>query len=74
MIETWQAAKIRASLQPSLKYLNELQTRMEKAGLHQEKLYQYVCVARKSLYELYIELHYLSCEGGVYRERKKSAQ
>jgi hypothetical protein len=71
VVGTWQAAKIRASLHPHLNYLNRLQTRMEKAGLHQEKLYHLVCAARRAVFELNIELHYLSCAGGVYQERKQ---
>ena len=70
MIAPWQAKKIRTALQPKLDYLNRLRTRMEKTGLHNEMLYRHVCEAQKALRDLYVELHYLACDGGAYRERK----
>ncbi|MBI3408069.1 MAG: hypothetical protein HY040_06895 [Planctomycetes bacterium] len=72
MIAPWQATKVRASLQPNLNYLNRLRARMDRAGLHQEELFKLVCDAQEALRLLYVELHYLACDGGVYRERKES--
>jgi hypothetical protein len=71
MIQPWQAKIVRASLQPSLNYLNRLRERMSKAGLQEERLYEYVCEAQKALRDLYVELHYLACEGGVYQQKEK---
>jgi hypothetical protein len=68
MIEPWQAKKIRAAIQPHLYYLNRLRDRMDKAALHHEALYKSVCAAHQALRDLYVELHYLACEGGVGRK------
>ena len=41
---------------------------MEKCGFAaDDKLYQLVCKAQGVMHELVMELHYLSCEGGVGR-------
>jgi hypothetical protein len=43
---------------------------MEKRGFTaDDKLYQLVCKAQGVMQELVMELHYLSCEGGVGRRR-----
>jgi hypothetical protein len=44
---------------------------MDSVGLHGENLYRHACETQKALGDLYVELHYLACEGGVYRERRK---
>ena len=58
-----------AQLLPALAYLDRLQDRMEKRGFTaDDKLYQLVCKAQRIMQELVMELHYLSCLGGVGRK------
>jgi hypothetical protein len=66
-LQRWQAAKVKDSLRPSLHYLTRLRERMEQTGRHQGKLYHLVCKARMAVFDLCVELHYLSCDGGVWR-------
>jgi hypothetical protein len=68
MIKPWQAKKVRASLQPTMRYLGRLRDRMDKAGLREEKLYEHLCKAHLAMHDLYLELHYLACDGGVGRK------
>ena len=71
-VERWQAAQIRESLQPSLRYLGRLQKRMEEVGfLPSDRLLTLVREAYNSMHHLSVELHYLSCKGGVGREPRK---
>ena len=49
-------------------YLYRLRERMEKTGRHQGKLFHVVCEAHDAMLTLCMDLHYLSCGGGVYRE------
>jgi hypothetical protein len=63
-IKRWQAAKISKSLQPSLSYLFRLRRRMEKKGfLPGDPYYQLVSAAYNAMHALWIQTHYLSCEG-----------
>ena len=67
-LKPWQARKIRASLQPALGYLSRLQRRMELTGFPPgDPLYLATVKAQKALHDLLVDLHYLSCEGGVGR-------
>jgi hypothetical protein len=59
-----QAKKINASVQPSLNYLFRLRERMTKAGfLPGDPLFKLVDRAYDSVHRLFVELHYLSCDG-----------
>ena len=61
-----QAAALGKRLGPTVGYLFRLRERLEKVGFAQtDKLYQRVCRAQDAMYALGIELHYLSCRGGV---------
>ena len=63
-IKRWQAKKIAASLQPSLNYLLRLRQRMEKKGfVPGDPYYQLVSRAYDAMQTLWIQTHYLSCEG-----------
>jgi hypothetical protein len=73
-MEPWQATKIRESLLPAMAYLYRLRERMEKTGRHQGKLFRLVCEAHNAMLTLCMDLHYLSCGGGVYREPERAAQ
>ncbi len=51
-----------------LNYLTRLQQRMEKIGFPlNDPFYQSVKKARESIFDLSMDLHYLSCAGGVGR-------
>jgi hypothetical protein len=45
MLKAWQAKKVRASSQPTMRYLIRLRDRMDNAALRHEKLYEHVCKA-----------------------------
>jgi len=63
-LKAWQARRIHRSLQPQLKYLYRLRSRMEKVGFPaSDPLFQQVSQAYDSVHALFIQLHYLSCEG-----------
>jgi hypothetical protein len=67
-IQPAQAAAIRKIVWPMLGYLTRLQQRMEKVGFTlNDPLYQSVKKARESVFDLSMDLHYLSCTGGVGR-------
>ena len=60
-----QAKKINASVQPSLAYLFRLRERMVKTGFPPaDPLLKLVDQAYDSMHRLFVELHYLSCDGG----------
>jgi hypothetical protein len=70
-LEPWQAEKIMERLQPSLAYLNRLQRRMESRGFPlNSRLFRLVTDAQRAVNDLYVELHYCSCESGVGRKRR----
>ena len=65
-LQPWQARKIRETLQPALGYLTRLKHRMEATGFPpDDRLYIAATNAQRSLQDLLVELHYLSCERGV---------
>ena len=71
-LRPWQARKIREALQTSLGYLTRLQRRMELTGFPpDDRLYVATVKAQHAMQDLLVELHYLSCEGGVGREGRK---
>jgi len=70
-LTTEQAAKIRAALVPTLSYLGRLRERMDKTGFTpDDKLRGLTSQAYNALHHLCVELHYLSCSGGVGRQAK----
>jgi hypothetical protein len=59
-----QAKKINASVQANLAYLFRLRERMVKAGFPPaDPLFLLVERAYDSMHRLFVELHYLSCDG-----------
>jgi N-methylhydantoinase A/oxoprolinase/acetone carboxylase beta subunit len=67
-----QAATLLASIRPMLRYLNRLQERMQKRGFPpHDTLYRLVLEARDRIRHLSVDLHYLSCDGGVGEPRRK---
>jgi hypothetical protein len=68
MLERWQIERIKEKVGPMLNYLGRLRTRMEKTGRHNGKLYKLVAQAYNAVHSLNVDLHYLSCGHGVYRE------
>jgi hypothetical protein len=71
VLEPWQARKVRESLGPTMRYLGRLRLRMDKTGRHEGKLYDLVRKAEMAVFDLSLELHYMSCEHGVHRQREK---
>jgi hypothetical protein len=70
-LEKDQAGAVRQDLQPSLGYLYRLKERMTQVGfLTDDPLYQLVDKAYDRLHKLCVELHYLSCDGGVGRKEE----
>jgi hypothetical protein len=64
------ARRIHDALAPSLKYLHRLRRRMEQVGFPlADPLYQLVLTTCNDMQGLTMELHYLSCQGGVGRLR-----
>jgi hypothetical protein len=61
-----QAAALDERIGPTVGYFFRLFERVEKVGFNSpDKLYQFVKNAKDALYYLRIELHYMSCRGGV---------
>jgi hypothetical protein len=59
-----QAKTLNAAIQPKLAYLYRLRERMTKAKFPpDDKLYCLVERAYDAMHRLFIELHYLSCDG-----------
>jgi hypothetical protein len=70
-LKTWQAAKMKAKLAPTLSYLYRVVQRMNQRGFPpDDKLYQITLHTYQDLHHLCMELHYLSCKSGVGREKK----
>jgi hypothetical protein len=68
-----QAATVRKAVVPMLSYLSRLQQRMEQIGFPlTDPFYQSVKKARESVFDLSVDLHYLSCSGGVGRITRNS--
>jgi len=58
-----QAEKIKATLNPTLDYLNRLRRRMDKRGFPpSDPLLRAVIEAVDAMHELMVDLHYLSCD------------
>ena len=63
-----QAKQTRQQLLPSLRYLAALRNRVQQCGFPaDDPLRQRVEQAHDAVHRLTIELHYLSCNGGVGR-------
>ena len=59
---------LRSNLRPMLFYLGRLKRRMNYRGfLQDDPPMQAVCGAEDAIHTLSVEVHYLSCEGGVGR-------
>jgi hypothetical protein len=70
-----QAKIINASVQPSLSYLCRLRERMTKAGfLPGGPLFKLMDRAYDSMHRLFVELHYLSCDGVGRPSEEKSKE
>jgi hypothetical protein len=70
-LQPWQARKIRAALQRATGYLSRLKRRMEITGFPpDDELYLLTVEAHRSMQDLLMELHYMSCESGVGRAPK----
>ena len=70
-IERWQAARLRDAVRPTLGYLYRLRERMTRVGfLPSDPLFQRVDRAYNAMHALFVELHYLSCEGGGRRLKR----
>ena len=61
-----QAKILLEALRPSLRYLNRLEARLIAVGfLSNALLLQKVVKSRDAMHDLWITLHYISCDGGV---------
>jgi hypothetical protein len=70
-LKPWQAQFIGKSLGRHLNYFYRLTRRMEKVGfLPCDPHFLSVCQAYDAVHRLFVELHYLSCTGGVGRSPK----
>src|SRR5215471_14632906 len=70
-LRKWQIKKIHDALAPTLGYLSRLQRRMELKGFPpDDPLFQKAVKAQAAMQSLVMELHYLSCDGGVGRPRR----
>jgi len=59
-----QAKKVNAAIFPKLNYLDRLRKRMQKVGFpHDDPLWVLVEKAYYAMQRLYMETHYLSCNG-----------
>jgi hypothetical protein len=68
-LKPWQAKVMCAALRPTLGYLSRLRDRIEKRRFPPtDKLLRLTTAAYEALHTLTIELHYMSCGGGVYRK------
>jgi hypothetical protein len=73
-LQPWQIERIQKALQPKLEYLTRLKSRMETVGfVANDPLYRLVKDARDAVQSLYVEIHYLSCNGGVGRRPKANS-
>jgi hypothetical protein len=65
-LRPWQARRVRERLALSLNYLSRLKERMERLGFTpNDSLFRAVIDAQQTMSDLCMDLHYLSCEGGV---------
>ena len=64
-----QLAKVSEHIRGMLGYLYRLKARMEATGFPlEDDLYRLVANAEDAVHRLSIDVHYRSCEGGVFRE------
>ena len=67
-----QLDRLRLRLRPSLGYLSRLKTRMERRGFSvHDKMFALVLKSHAAMQELVMEIHYLACDSGVARRRKR---
>jgi hypothetical protein len=67
-LQRWQLERISDKVGESLKYLTQLQRRMEKTSFSPgDPLFVRVSEAQKAMQSLFMECHYLMCDGGVGR-------
>lgn len=73
-LQRWQVEKIRDIVRERLTYLTRFKSRIEKAGFSQgDPLFQCVAAAQAAAQALFMECHYLSCESGVGRPKKRES-
>ena len=67
-----QADRMVAGLAPGRRYISKLKARMEQRKFPaDDKLYVLTLEAQRALQDLFVELHYLSCQSGVGREARE---
>jgi hypothetical protein len=68
-----QAAKLRDTMGPHIRWLHKLKRRMELRGFPMsDELFQAVDRAYDAAHALTMKFHYLSCKSGVGRSEKKA--
>jgi hypothetical protein len=70
-LRPWQAKVMYRALHPGLGYLYRLRERMSKRFLPTDPLLILTDRAYQAVHALSVELHYLSCADGVWRERQR---
>ena len=71
-LKPWQAKVMCAALGPTVGYLHRLRHRMEKRWFPPtDRLLCLTTAVYEALHALTIELHYMSCGGGVYRKPQR---
>lgn len=60
-----QTRQLQATIGRHLGYLNRLQARLKEVGMTDKRLVSEVAKARNAINDLWVTLHYLSCESGV---------
>jgi hypothetical protein len=67
-----QIEALHAKVRPTLEYLGRLEQRMvDQQFPEADRLLRMVREAHEAIYSLSVELHYLSCDSGVGRPRRK---
>ena len=62
-LEKWQAEKLMDNLRPSLVFMSKLKSRMQQRGFPPDsRLFKLVDDAHEAVNDLFIELHYSSCD------------
>src|SRR6478735_7005031 len=68
-----QARALKNKLHPMLGYLARVKRRMVRRGfLNDDPLLAAVVRAEDAMHALHVEVHYLGCDSGVGRERRRS--
>jgi hypothetical protein len=71
-LRPWQAKAVLCALRPTLGYLYRLLGRMESRGFPpDDNLLKLTANAYDALHALTVSLHYLSCEDGAGRKRRR---